>query len=176
MAEIHIEKKGTNWLAWIIGLIVLALLIWWLVSLFDNEEANEAAGVAEAPAAAVVTPVTDLTMITTADPMSRVGQEVRLASVPVENVVSDKAFWLGSGANSRVFAVLENEPATPGTATEGRYNVQAGQTISAWGTVERMPASLEQQATPWNLQSTDLEALRTQQVYVLIDSLRIAGQ
>lgn len=38
MADINVERKGTSIWPWIIGLIVLALLIWLLTELFDGGE------------------------------------------------------------------------------------------------------------------------------------------
>ena len=54
MAEIKVERKGPNIWPWIIGLIVLALLIWALMELFGRDE-PEVVGeepVATAPAIA----------------------------------------------------------------------------------------------------------------------------
>lgn len=36
MADINVERKGTSIWPWIIGLIVLALLIWLLTEMFDG--------------------------------------------------------------------------------------------------------------------------------------------
>ena len=36
MADIDVERKGPSIWPWIIGLVVLALLIWLLVELFDD--------------------------------------------------------------------------------------------------------------------------------------------
>ena len=38
MAEINVERKGPNIWPWIIGLIVLALLVWALMEMFGNDE------------------------------------------------------------------------------------------------------------------------------------------
>jgi hypothetical protein len=38
MAEIRVEKKRNNLLPWIIGLVVLALLIWALIGLMDDDD------------------------------------------------------------------------------------------------------------------------------------------
>ncbi|HVR99555.1 MAG TPA: hypothetical protein VMW27_23225 [Thermoanaerobaculia bacterium] len=47
MAEIRIERKRTNIWPWIIGLIVLALLVWALIGLMDNDR-DEATTVGQA--------------------------------------------------------------------------------------------------------------------------------
>jgi hypothetical protein len=52
MAEINVERKGPSIWPWIIGLIVLALLIWALMELFGNRDSEVVEGepVATAPA------------------------------------------------------------------------------------------------------------------------------
>lgn len=51
MAEINVERKRPSVWPWIIGLLVLALLIWALVGLFGSEEevAQEPIGATPAP-------------------------------------------------------------------------------------------------------------------------------
>lgn len=39
MADLEVERKGPSIWPWIIGLIVLALLIWALVGLFEDDRA-----------------------------------------------------------------------------------------------------------------------------------------
>jgi hypothetical protein len=41
MADIRVERKGTSIWPWVLGLLVAALLIWALVGLFGEEEAEE---------------------------------------------------------------------------------------------------------------------------------------
>ena len=54
MADINVERKGPSIWPWIIGLIVLALLIWILVEMFDSDEPE--VEVDEPVPSAVVTP------------------------------------------------------------------------------------------------------------------------
>lgn len=54
MADINIERKRTNILPWIIGLIALALLAWALLGLFSpdrNTTAAEGGAIADTAAA-----------------------------------------------------------------------------------------------------------------------------
>jgi len=56
MADINIERKRTNILPWIIGLIALALLAWALLGLFGGDgrtAATERGAIADTAAAAV---------------------------------------------------------------------------------------------------------------------------
>ena len=57
MAEISVERKGPKIWPWIIGLIVLALLIWALMELFVRNEPGVVEGepVATAPVTALLT-------------------------------------------------------------------------------------------------------------------------
>lgn len=40
MADINVERKGANIWPWILGLIVAALLIWALMGLFGDDDAD----------------------------------------------------------------------------------------------------------------------------------------
>ena len=40
MADINVERKGTSIWPWIIGLLVAALLIWALMGLFGDDDAD----------------------------------------------------------------------------------------------------------------------------------------
>lgn len=177
MAEIHIEqKRSSNWLWLLLAAVVVIALLWWLFAAGDDDDA----AVADATAPAVVpgpeTPaatgaVTDLTMLTTAT-ADMAGRPVMLTSVPVQEVVSDKGFWIGS-EGQRVFVVRGDE-SSPATPPDGAVN--AGQAVSIWGVVQNMPADVTQQTTAWNLRSTDVSALTGQPVYVQADSVRIVSR
>lgn len=52
MADINVERTGPSIWPWILGLLVLALVLWGLVEAFDSDEPE----VAEEPVAAVVEP------------------------------------------------------------------------------------------------------------------------
>lgn len=117
MANIPVEKQstGTPWWLWLLGLILLALLIWFLVGLFsDDEEVVQD----EPVAAAVEEPGLDL------------------SEVYVSSVVGDNTFFVtpddGSGPETLVY--LEEEP-DPTDSVEGRYDVEAGQRISITGSM-----------------------------------------
>ena len=182
MAEIKIEeKKGASWIWWLLGLAVLAALLWWLLA-----GRNDGEPVVAGDTAAVVAPgadtaivgataagaITDLAMLGTAATADMAGRQVMLTGVPVQEVVSDKSFWIGSEAQ-RVFVVRGDE-SSPATPPDGAVN--AGQTISVYGVVQSMPSDLTQQTTAWNLRSTDASALAGQRVYVQADSVQITSR
>lgn len=129
MADINVERReGANIWPWIIGLIVLALLIWALAEAFggDDEVAVEPVPVetveplppvAAPPAvAAVGLPVAAIL----ANPASYFGQtisgEARVVEVP-----TDRGFWIEDGGQ-RMFVVI-NEPPNE------TMDVNVGQTV-----------------------------------------------
>lgn len=168
MAEIRVERKagGIPWWAWLLGALLLAALLFWLLS--DNEPRRVAAApvpvivtetvvpvavpvavpISGAPAAAPVAagtsqptdPITDLaTILDATDRASLVGRPVDVRNVRVLDVVGDRTFFVGTGPDRRAFVVL-NEVPTPGRpGVEGRYDVNAGQTINING-IMRSPS------------------------------------
>lgn len=184
MAELDIQqKRNSPWIWWVIGLLVLALLLWWFTSMRDRDTAAGETTGAMAPVpmmetgvvATAPTPITDLSTLTGATTAGDlVGRQVSLNNVPVATVVSDKGFWAGSASTSgqNVFVVRGNQSASY-TAPDGAVN--AGKNVNVYGVVRAMPADMTQQSTEWNLRSTDRERLATRPIYVQADSVRIAG-
>jgi len=194
VAHIDIQKKsGSGWVWWIVGLIILALLAWWLIGAMNGDRTSASDGVvattvvvplavSEVPArpansSAVTTgPITDLATLTTASSASVLaGRTVVLTGAPVASVVSDKGFWAGdsSAAGQRVFVVRGNQDASY-TAPDGAVN--PGTRVNVYGVVQAMPSDLTQQSTEWNLKSTDRQVLATQPIYIHADSIRMASQ
>ena len=138
MADIDVERKsGASIWPWIIGLIVLALLIWALMELLGDDDE-----VAVAPAVpAVVTPTTTPEPIAQgplcvaqvlAAPTTYIGQRLGTCPMQVVEVVSDRGFWVEENGQ-RVFVVINEGP--PGVAdTEGaqaeRPDINAGQSVN----------------------------------------------
>ena len=125
MADINVERKtGTGWLWWVLGLIILALLIWWVAAPGDEDVAM-VEPVAEQPIVPPLTtpePIAEAPGVTIADvlgnPTMYVGtdfsQEVMVADVP-----TDRGFWI-EDQGQRLFVVI-NESAQAGTAdVQGR--------------------------------------------------------
>lgn len=191
MAQLDIQaKRGLSWIWWIVGLIVLALIIWWFVA-----GRNRSTTVADVAAPAVATgamaaattdtmagsgmantggAVTDLSMLAGATTIGDLaGRAVILRNAPVARVVSDKGFWAGTGTgpHQAVFVVRGNQNASY-TAPNGA--VDAGKQVNVYGTVQAMPGDLTQQTTSWNLGSADKQMLGGQPLYVSADSVRIA--
>ena len=178
MAQLHIqEKNSATWVWWVIGIIVLALLAWWLFAGNRDDTVVEqpAAVTPVAPATTTDDRVTDLSVLTSTTALSAANRSVALSSVPVTNVVSDKGFWIGGtdAVNQGVFVVRGNQDASY-TAPDGA--VMAGQQVAVYGVVQQMPSDLSQQAVDWNLNSTDQTLLASQAIYILADSVRIQSR
>lgn len=120
------------------------------------------------PGGATVTaqaePVTDLAIVF--DPAvaaDLAGRPVQFTGVNVLDVVGDSTFWIGNDAG-RLFVVLDEVP-TPNTPVEGRYDINAGQTISLTGTLESLPAP-DALRNDWKLDDATLKGLEGYTLYL----------
>lgn len=157
MADINIErKKGAAWIWWLLGLIVLALLIWLIAGALDDDEAE----VAAVPAAAVpvvepavpVAPAAAPAGLTIAEvlanPSAYAGQSFSTGQVPVAEVVSDRGFWIESNGQ-RLFVVKNESPQTGVADVEGSAdmrparNVNVGETVQINGTLYTTPDQIQ---------------------------------
>lgn len=123
-----------------------------------------------------ITDVTIITVVSEADRVPLVGKRVKFDTVKVLSVVGDRTFYVGPNANQRVLVVLEEE-ATPNTATEGKVDVNAGQTVSFNGNVMKMPTVDEANQRFGKLMNkSELNNLKNQQVYIRTDKVNILGK
>jgi hypothetical protein len=67
-----------------------------------------------------------------------IGQQVTGTSVPVQSVVSDEAFWVGTSEQDRMFVRLER-------GSESPFQVRAGENVSFTGTLTQADASVAQE-------------------------------
>ena len=155
MANIPVERTdaGTPWWLWLLGLLLLAGLIWFLVDALGDDDDVDALAAdddieAVAPAAAL-----------------------DLSDVYVTRVVGDNTFFVAPtpGGSDETLVYLEEEP-DPTDNVEGRYDVTAGQHISITGDMEPTPADL----TPWGL--TDAQASMVGDEYIRATSLTILDE
>ncbi|MDQ2664394.1 MAG: hypothetical protein M3Z05_00105 [Gemmatimonadota bacterium] len=185
MAQINIQKKsGSGWIWWMLGLLLLALIAWWMLARNTGVAVSDSgarAGTTTAPVPVVggdsalgaTGPITDLSMLAAATTGGNlIGRQVALTSAPVTDAVSDKGFWVSNGtaAGKALFVVRGNQNASY-TAPDGA--VTAGSTVNLWGVVKAMPSPLTQQATEWNLKSTDRDLLASRPLYIHADSVRL---
>lgn len=134
MAEIPISRKPAIPLwGWFLLAAGVVILLWWALAGWGRRDTVAIGNPAEAE------PITDVVAIVAIpNRLPLVGRRVQFTNVNVQSVVGDKTFWIGPSAEQRVFVVL-NEVPTPGTPIEGRYDINAGQTINVTGTLVRMP-------------------------------------
>ncbi len=123
--------------------------------------------------------ITDVLIITNVPEPNRssfIGKRVRFDNVKVLSVVGDSTFYVGSDNTHRVFVEMK-EVATPGDATEGRVDINPGQTVSFTGTVMKMPSVEEADQRFGKLMNkAELNNLKNQQVYVHTDKVNILGK
>jgi hypothetical protein len=89
------------------------------------------------------------------------GDRVTGTSVPVQSVVSDEAFWVGTSEQDRMFVRLER-------GSESPFQVRAGENVSFAGVLTQADAGLAEQ-----LGVTEAEGasrLANQGVYIDVES------
>ena len=128
MAEIPVEKKtGFPWLLALLGLLALGALLWFLASLGDDDT--------------VVADYDSTTYERTA-----VGGAVDLDNLRVTELTGDMSFIAEDMSGNDYFIVFD-EVRTPGTAKEGRYDINVGNMLDIEGTVRdrnfTLPATVD---------------------------------
>jgi hypothetical protein len=162
MAEIEVRRRrNPAVLTWAIILLVgLGWLIYALSPQFTAWQTRSR----------LADPITDLRLVATAlDAESIVGRRVEVRNARVVSVTGDRTFWIDSGSADTLFVVLD-EQRTPGTATEGRYDVNAGQMLDIRGRIERFPG-WDVARSRWNIDPT--VPFEEQRVYVAAEELTI---
>lgn len=127
MADINVERKGPSIWPWIIGLIVLAVLIWLLTEMFDSDDEVETEPALEEPvmvepapepaaptAMVAALPVAEIVD----DPVTFEGRTVS-GEATVAETVDGRTFWL-EDQGRRMLVVLH---------TESALSLEAGQRV-----------------------------------------------
>lgn len=113
MANIPAEKQGSNWWAWLLGLLILAGLIWILVEAFDTEEVPVADDVEAITPETTPEPVAVAPTITISDilgsPTEYIGEPFSPDQVNVVEVPTDRGFWIEDNGE-RLFVVIIDVP------------------------------------------------------------------
>jgi hypothetical protein len=140
MAEIQIERKDTSIWPWILGILLLALLIWGIYEALDDDTVDLPVAVAPLPAPPLVdevqplppaanppTPIAQAAGIPVSQiiesPATWTGRTVN-GEVRVGEVVSDRGFWI-TDQGERLFVVINENVNTPGET----INIEANQTL-----------------------------------------------
>ena len=118
-------------------------------------------------------PITDLRLFATVpDIESTVGRRVEVRNARVVSVTGDRTFWVDTGSADTMFVVLD-EQRTPDTATEGRYDVNAGQMVAIQGRIEQFPG-WEAARARWDIDPA--VPFEDQRVYVAAEELTITDR
>lgn len=190
MARIPAEKKSSgSILPWLLGIVALLGLVWLGAELFDAEpDADEIAGVENN-----VGPIDDaelgddldataygggdaemVTVAVLADAPEQTlyaGSEIEMAGMTVTRVVGDRSFYVESSESAEPFFVVLDQEMTPDVeGVEGRYDVNAGQTVDIYGSIMDTETVMED-----NLDITEAEAqtMQNDEIYILAQRLTI---
>ncbi len=146
----------------LIALAIIALVSLLLVLLSSNTDKviGKPASLAPPPG-----PVTDLTTITgEQNKQSLVGKQAWLIDTEVQEVVGDRAFWIGSSSDQqRVLVVLEEDQ--DDTRAEWEVDVDEGQTLTITGVIETLP-SVEVARQQWGLSEANAAELKNEEIYL----------
>lgn len=184
MANIPVEKtgSGTPWWLWLLGLLLLALLIWFLIGAFDDDDEVAVVDPVETVdpvEPAVEGPITSIAEL--ADGRNMIGREVDLDDIRVITLTGDSSFFAGAGADAAVDAgalvVLQgmNESESlppPPTGTDGMYNVDEGDTVSIEGVITAFDETTPDYA---DLPAADRDRAMRSGVYINATSVDAAG-
>lgn len=161
MADINVERKGPSIWPWIIGLLVLALLIWAIAEMVDTDEeqiaGTETVEQVQEPAAAVPapTPITpegapaELSMLL---PLGAddIGRTV-LIDGEIVGQPTNEGFWIATQVNGEAHALFIQMPATTRDGqTLQMSEIQTGRDVHIMGTIQQAPSG---QASNWLQQS-----------------------
>ncbi len=192
MAQIPVEKKSSMaWLWILLALLLIGALLWWLFAEADDNDVDaydadetvaagqlddadtgnidtdldmdagdmDAAGATVGDAgAATATGIAALAVLG-----DRIGDTIDFDTVRVNRVVGDAAFTVGTGANETL--VMFDEVPTPGTAVEGRFDINPGNTVTFEGEARRIDRS----ALPASVRA-DIDA--SEEFYLFADNLK----
>lgn len=147
VADINVERKGPSIWPWIIGLIVLALLIWALVELFGGEDEAALDPIGQDTVTAVQP--TTAAPTTTALPIAQIrqspetyqGQTVS-GEAQVVGVESDRAFWVEE-QGQRLLVLVRGAQGVQPPVAEGQRVHLANATVLTAAELDQAAADLD---------------------------------
>lgn len=114
MANIPVEERrgGASWLWWLIGLLLVAGLIWIIVETFDEGE-TEITAIEQMSPETTPQPLGEAPSVTIGDILARpddyIGESFPQTEVNVSSVPTDRGFWIVDEGDS-LFAVIIDTP------------------------------------------------------------------
>jgi hypothetical protein len=106
-------------------------------------------------------------VLTSQNKQPYIGKEIALNSVPVQQKVSSRAVWIGTG--NPMLAVVK------GTGSSSQEGVEQGQIVNAKGVVEKAPPK-NQAKHEWALSDSDASRLEQEGAYIEVSQLSIPPQ
>ena len=128
MADIPVEptRTGTPWWLWLLGLLLLAGLLWFLLEAFDDDD-----DVAVADDVEVVDDVDVIDDdVSVAGPVTA-GAAMDMSNLYVTRVPGDRTFFVAptAGSSDETLVILD-QTASPGApGIEGQVDINPGQTV-----------------------------------------------
>ena len=110
-------------------------------------------------------PLSDVVAFAAAtDPMTFVGHKAKLTAVPVQKVLSDRAFFVGPTPQQQMLVLLD-KGMDAGATTPSKVTITAGQPISLVGVVEKMPTQ-EAISQQYQISGDNYTAIQGQKAYL----------
>jgi hypothetical protein len=110
------------------------------------------------------------TILDAADRSSFRAETVAVRDVPVQSVVGDYTFWIGTSSERRIPVVLLGERTA--RQAENQTEVRVGQRVNVFGMV-RLLKDVQRIDESWALNERDREELRRQPVYISAEQVEI---
>lgn len=183
MADINVERKGPSIWPWVIGLLVLALLIWAIAEMVDTDEdqvaETEQVEEVEEPPAAVPTPtptqpgMEDAVEFETLTPIGSddIGRQVQLSG-EVVGQPTDEGFWVRTETDQQDVIFVQGPARTQDGQELSTDQVEQGQNVQLHGTLEEMQS---EQADQW-MQQAQLEQEQDFQDWNVLRDVMLSGE
>ena len=104
------------------------------------------------------------TFASTPDPTTLIGERAKLINVPVQQVLSDRAFFVGPSAQQRMLVLLD-KGMDAGAAAGNKVTIAAGQSVSLTGIVAKMPTQ-EAIGQEYKISGANYTAIQDQKAYL----------
>ena len=110
-------------------------------------------------------PLSDVVAFATAtDPLSFVGHKAKLTAVPVQKVLSDRAFFVGPTPQQQILVLLD-KGMDAGASGASKVTIATGQPVSLVGVVEKMPTQ-EAISQQYQISGDNYTAIQDQKAYL----------
>lgn len=127
MANIPVERTsaGTPWWVWLLGLLLLAGLLWFLISAFDDDEI-----------AVVDDPVDPIETVDDVSVAGTLNADLDLSDLYVTRVTGDRTFFVAPSeamADQETLVILDQDMSPDAPGIEGQVDINPGQRVSLDG-------------------------------------------